>query len=120
MTTSTCPAWCVQTTPHGVHQSALIDMPRGVARWTVSLGQIDGHEPHVTLIYLGVQPSADAHWALSLADAKQYALFAARLGQAQVAAALTTMAEVPAATAPVPDRYEAADAGLAELAQVQA
>ena len=88
-----CPAWCVQTTPHGVHQSALIDMPRGVARWTVSLGQVIDTAPHVTIVYLGVNPSADAHWALPLADAAKYALFAARLGEAQLAAALTTIAE---------------------------
>lgn len=94
-----CPSWCMQTTPHGVHQSALIDLPRGTARWTVCLGQIDGSKPHVNLIYLGVNPSADAHWPLSLADAAQYALFAARLGEAQLAASLTTVTELAATTA---------------------
>lgn len=90
----TCPvAWCVQTTEHGVHQSAVVNLPRGVARWSVSVGQVDDTPPHITVIYLGVQPSADAHWHLSPAEAAQYALFAARTGEAQLAAALTTMSE---------------------------
>lgn len=89
-----CPvAWCVQTTPHGVHQSTLIDMPRGVARWTINLGQIDGHDPHVTLVYLGVQPDADAHWVLPVGEAARYALLLARVGEHQLAGALTAITE---------------------------
>lgn len=88
-----CPSFCVQTTPHGIHQSTSVVLPRGTARWTINLGQVDGCKPHVTVVYLGVNPSADACWQVLLPDAPGWATFAARLGGAEVAAAITAMAE---------------------------
>ena len=88
-----CPSWCLQTTPHGIHQSAVVILPRDRARWNISLGQVDDTAPHVTIVYLGEVATADAHWQIPLAAAGDYARFAARLGEAQVAAAITTTAE---------------------------
>ena len=44
-----CPiTWCLQKTPHCVHQSAVVILPRDRARWNISLGQVDGGDraPH--------------------------------------------------------------------------
>ena len=77
-----CPvSWCLQTTPHAIHQSVVVTVPSG-GRWNISLGLIDGSEhPYVTVYYVAEVRAADMHLSLSMADAPDYAAFAARLSE---------------------------------------
>jgi hypothetical protein len=89
-----CPDWCVVGGTHGVHESTRIVMPRDAGKWNVSARHADGAAaPYLSVVYIGEERQADTSWHISLDAVAEWARFASRLDDAQLAGAMTAVAD---------------------------